>query len=413
MEYHRTSLNTANAIIVLLVTVLATVSCARIKQLVQPNTQSDKVNEFHYSIPFGYKNAAPDDGSRGMSRLVIHLPDQVNIHLGNLESPPIDIQTLGESVRSFADGKSEYEKLVYIAARYDIDAKTLNAVLNELRKHEVNRVNLLISSAERRKDSYGNEAQYEKTMGDIPAPDLVFEVAIRTDETYGDLPYHGEAKPNPLTLRVRLGRERKLELNSEAYNDEDALALKLVDVFDSREANAVFRENTNEIEKTVLFQIDQGGTGSNIAHKYGDLVRVIDALKGAEASAIVVIDDSDRWRVAAAPKPMVVMEPSSIPSKKVPPTISGGVLNGKATSLPKPPYPPAARAVRASGAVTVQILIDKNGNVIVAKALSGHPLLRASAEQAAQGAKFPPTLLSGQPVTVSGVLTYNFTYEPQ
>jgi len=95
-------------------------------------------------------------------------------------------------------------------------------------------------------------------------------------------------------------------------------------------------------------------------------------------------------------------------AKPVPKQISGGVLNGKATSLPKPPYPPAARAVRASGAVTVQVLIDESGNVVSASAVSGHPLLRAAAVQAARGARFSPTQLSGQPVKVSGVITYNF-----
>jgi protein TonB len=94
--------------------------------------------------------------------------------------------------------------------------------------------------------------------------------------------------------------------------------------------------------------------------------------------------------------------------KKVPKQISGGVLNGKATSLPKPPYPPAARAVRASGAVSVQVLIDEKGNVVSASAVSGHPLLRAAAVQAARSARFSPTQLSGQPVKVSGVITYNF-----
>jgi protein TonB len=100
--------------------------------------------------------------------------------------------------------------------------------------------------------------------------------------------------------------------------------------------------------------------------------------------------------------------PPAPPKKVVPKQISGGVLNGKATSLPKPPYPPAARAVRAAGAVSVQVLIDENGNVVSASAVSGHPLLRAAAAAAARGAKFSPTQLSGQPVKVSGVITYNF-----
>jgi protein TonB len=100
--------------------------------------------------------------------------------------------------------------------------------------------------------------------------------------------------------------------------------------------------------------------------------------------------------------------PTPKPVPPVPKQISGGVLNGRATSLPKPAYPPAARAVRASGAVSVQVLIDENGNVVSASAVSGHALLRAAAVSAARGAKFSPTKLSGQPVKVSGVITYNF-----
>jgi len=95
-------------------------------------------------------------------------------------------------------------------------------------------------------------------------------------------------------------------------------------------------------------------------------------------------------------------------SSTVPKSISGGVLNGKASSLPKPQYPAAARAVNASGAVNVQVTIDEEGNVISASAVSGHPLLRQAAEQAAQASKFLPTKLQGQPVRVTGVIVYNF-----
>jgi len=91
-----------------------------------------------------------------------------------------------------------------------------------------------------------------------------------------------------------------------------------------------------------------------------------------------------------------------------PNTMSGGVLNGKAESLPAPAYPPAAKAVRAEGSVSVQVIIDETGTVISATAVSGHPLLRAASVAAAQAAKFQPTLLNGNPVRVSGVLTYNF-----
>ena len=92
----------------------------------------------------------------------------------------------------------------------------------------------------------------------------------------------------------------------------------------------------------------------------------------------------------------------------VPSTISGGQLNEKATSLPQPIYPAAARAVRASGSVSVQVTVDENGNVLSATAVSGHPLLRRAAVDAAKKAIFEPRTISGKPVKVTGVLTYDF-----
>lgn len=114
----------------------------------------------------------------------------------------------------------------------------------------------------------------------------------------------------------------------------------------------------------------------------------------------------------ASPSPTADM-PSGKPgaNSMIPRTISGGVLNGKAMSLPKPDYPAAAKAVRASGSVSVQILVDEKGKVVSASAVSGHPLLRAAAVDAAKKAEFSPTLLAGKPVKVSGVLTFNFTPE--
>ena len=82
-------------------------------------------------------------------------------------------------------------------------------------------------------------------------------------------------------------------------------------------------------------------------------------------------------------------------------------LNSKAIELPDPDYPDAAKAVRASGVVKVQVTIDENGNVIAARALSGHPLLQSAAVAAAQKARFEP-FVSKEPVKIVGIVTYNF-----
>ena len=114
--------------------------------------------------------------------------------------------------------------------------------------------------------------------------------------------------------------------------------------------------------------------------------------------------------VTAPAKVDIADEPPPPEAKPTPPRapISGGVLNGKAISLPKPAYPPIARAAHAAGTVVVQVLIDENGNVVSAHAISGHPLLQAVAVAAARQARFSPTKLSGQPVKVTGMIQYNF-----
>jgi TonB family protein len=88
--------------------------------------------------------------------------------------------------------------------------------------------------------------------------------------------------------------------------------------------------------------------------------------------------------------------------------VSGGVLAGKAIERPQPVYPQMARAAGIEGAVVVEVTVSESGSVISAHAVSGHPLLRDAAVQAARGWRFTPTVLSGKPVKVIGTITFNF-----
>lgn len=81
----------------------------------------------------------------------------------------------------------------------------------------------------------------------------------------------------------------------------------------------------------------------------------------------------------------------------------GGVVNGKAISLVKPPS-----VQKISGEVRVEVLIDEQGNIFSAKAVSGSTDLYQMSEKAALASKFSPTILSGKPVKVSGVIVYKF-----
>lgn len=103
-----------------------------------------------------------------------------------------------------------------------------------------------------------------------------------------DLP-QVEVKPNPLTLVVAINREsRAVLLNNDdagSVDDTSALLAKLSEIFKARESNGVFREGTNEVEKTIFIK-------SPKLAKYGDVIKVIDAAKQAGASPIgLQIDD--------------------------------------------------------------------------------------------------------------------------
>jgi outer membrane biosynthesis protein TonB len=89
-------------------------------------------------------------------------------------------------------------------------------------------------------------------------------------------------------------------------------------------------------------------------------------------------------------------------------SVSGDVLNGRAIRLVTPTYPKIARAAHASGPVNVQVLIDDEGKVIAAHAVSGHPLLFGAAVAAARESEFTPTTFKGEPACVNGIIVYNF-----
>ncbi len=96
-------------------------------------------------------------------------------------------------------------------------------------------------------------------------------------------------KPNPLTLVVAINRETKgITLNNEPFgdvSDTEKLGNRLREIFKERENNGVFREGTNEVEKTIFIK-------SPKTVRYGDVVKVIDAAKAAGASPVgLQIDD--------------------------------------------------------------------------------------------------------------------------
>jgi len=86
----------------------------------------------------------------------------------------------------------------------------------------------------------------------------------------------------------------------------------------------------------------------------------------------------------------------------------GAVFAGQALRHVPPLYPPLAKTARIQGPVVVEVTVDEEGDVLSARVISGHPLLKDGALNAARAWKFAPTTLDGKPVKVIGQITFNF-----
>jgi biopolymer transport protein ExbD len=104
-------------------------------------------------------------------------------------------------------------------------------------------------------------------------------------------------KPNPLTLVVTISPDLQLKLNQDdmgSVNDPTALSQRLAAVFQQRKDQRAYRvgmeartdlKDDERIEKTVFVKAPR-------ATKYGDVVKVIDAIKGAGATPVgLQVDD--------------------------------------------------------------------------------------------------------------------------
>jgi TonB family protein len=107
------------------------------------------------------------------------------------------------------------------------------------------------------------------------------------------------------------------------------------------------------------------------------------------------------------PKPDVGLE--LLRAKRPEPNFSC-VISTSIVYQPELIYPPAARAVRASGRVNIDTVIDENGDVIWAKVTEGHPLLRVAALRTLCQTRFKPVVdYNEQGLKVNGWMTYNFS----
>lgn len=137
----------------------------------------------------------------------------------------------------------------------------------------------------------------------------------------------------------------------------------------------------------------------------------IQALAGGSYDVLVRKEGyaESRLTVRVAAGQSQVVKHDLRPLFREPDTIQGGLLNGRAVTLPAPEYPEGARGTGASGKVTVRVLVGELGEVISAEAESGHAALHGAAVASARRARFTPAYTSGRPARVSGTISYDFS----
>ena len=88
--------------------------------------------------------------------------------------------------------------------------------------------------------------------------------------------------------------------------------------------------------------------------------------------------------------------------------VGSGLKAPRQTQYVEPEYPPLAAQARIHGTVLVDAIIDEHGNVVQARAISGHPLLIAAALRAVLQWKYEPTYLDGEPISVELQVSVTF-----
>jgi biopolymer transport protein ExbD len=176
-----------------------------------------------------------------------------------------------ELLTTFFSDKDPDKRIVFLKADRDTVFGNVLQFFEYVRKGEIDRVGVVITN----QDKAANRMAVGFTVR-LPAkpkdrPDL-------------------DVKPNPLTLVASLGADGRFSLNNEDHGrlpDTQRLESRLREIFSERERKAVFREGTNEVEKTMFLKV-------STANKYSDFVQLLGAVKNAGASPVgVQIDDVD------------------------------------------------------------------------------------------------------------------------
>ena len=112
----------------------------------------------------------------------------------------------------------------------------------------------------------------------------------------------------------------------------------------------------------------------------------------------------------ATPASSTTIEPTFKPSVEAPAQVRMSAETAQIVTRPvEPSYPLLAKQMKVQGAVVLQALIGRNGNIEDLRVLSGPAILSSAAMEAVKQWRFKPYLQSGRPVDTEARITVNFT----
>jgi protein TonB len=138
----------------------------------------------------------------------------------------------------------------------------------------------------------------------------------------------------------------------------------------------------------------------------------VEVVAGNRHQALAASNSSVKVEMQAAPAPGTTQPTSPAPS---PASNSDAHVSlsqdtsARVTRTVEPSYPLLAKQMKVQGAVVLQALIDKTGNIQDLHVVSGPTILAAAAREAVKQWHFKPYFQAGQAVETEARITVNFT----
>jgi len=227
------------------------------------------------NLPRDLKDSDKDSNMEKAEAVIITVAADGRIYLG-ADHSPIEGSELAAKIKRSLESQPPEDRIAYLAADVAADYGNVVSACDEIRKIDLSRAGLMVS----------------KIRDDWPSR-LIVELPVEPNPN-ADLSH---LKPNPLTLVVEIRPDLTLKLNQDAIgsvNDLSSLSEKLQQIFRMRLEQHAYREGyetrvdlpeSERIEKTLTIKAPR-------RVKYGDVVKVIDAARGAGARPIVLqLDD--------------------------------------------------------------------------------------------------------------------------